>query len=98
MRTECNKFRTRSRSVRARKQQGAQLCFNGDFPVDRSEYPPLASRYDEFGGRFIPRLYATSLNFQGYVGHNEAVRYQLQIEATNFLSPIYVIEVAWNGI
>ena len=25
-------------------QQGAQLCFNGNFPVDRSEYPPLASR------------------------------------------------------
>jgi hypothetical protein len=31
-------------------KQGAQLCFNGDFPVDRSEYSPLASRYDEFGG------------------------------------------------
>lgn len=25
-------------------QQGAQLCFNGNFVVDRSEYPPLASR------------------------------------------------------
>ena len=25
-------------------QQGAQLCFNGNFLVDRSEYPPLASR------------------------------------------------------
>jgi hypothetical protein len=25
-------------------QQGAQLCFNGDFLVDRSEYPPLASQ------------------------------------------------------
>ena len=25
-------------------QQGAQLCFNGNFEVDRSEYPPLASR------------------------------------------------------
>lgn len=53
---------------------------------------------EEHGDKFIPRLYATSLNFQGYVGHNEAVRYQLQIEATNFLSPIYVIEVAWDGI
>ena len=25
-------------------QQGAQLCFNGNFLVDRSQYPPLASR------------------------------------------------------
>jgi hypothetical protein len=25
-------------------QQGAQLCFNGNFLVDRSEYPPLALR------------------------------------------------------
>ena len=25
-------------------QQGAQLCFNGNFLVGRSEYPPLASR------------------------------------------------------
>ena len=32
-------------------QQGAQLCFNGNFLVDRSEYPPLASAgTDEFGG------------------------------------------------
>jgi hypothetical protein len=26
------------------------------------------------------------------------VRYQLQIEAVNFISPIYVIEVAWDGV
>src|ERR1700722_3478311 len=25
-------------------QQRAELCFNGNFLVDRSEYPPLASR------------------------------------------------------
>src|SRR5436853_4598410 len=25
-------------------QQGAQLCFNGNFLVDRSEHPPLALR------------------------------------------------------
>jgi len=25
-------------------QQRDQLCFNGNFLVDRSEYPPLASR------------------------------------------------------
>jgi hypothetical protein len=32
-------------------QQGAQLCFSGNFLVDRSEYPPLASAgADEFGG------------------------------------------------
>jgi hypothetical protein len=28
----------------AHMQQGAELCFNGNFLVDRSEYPPLASR------------------------------------------------------
>jgi hypothetical protein len=52
---------------------------------------------EEHGNRFIPRLYATPLNFQGYVSANEAVRYQLQIEAVNFSSPIYVVEVAWDG-
>ena len=46
---------------------------------------------------FIPRLYSTPNNFQGYVGPNEAVRYHLQIEAVNFTSPIYVVEVAWDG-
>src|SRR3954467_3377992 len=25
-------------------QQAAQLCFDGNFLIDRSEYPPLASR------------------------------------------------------
>ena len=53
---------------------------------------------EENGKAFIPRLYATPLNFQGFVGPNEAVRFQLQIEAVNFLSPIYVIEVAWDGV
>lgn len=47
--------------------------------------------------KFIPRLYATPLNFQGFVRANEAVRFQLQIEAVNFTSPIYAFEVAWDG-
>jgi hypothetical protein len=53
---------------------------------------------EEHGDRFMPRLYTTPFNFQGYVGANQAVRYQLQIEAVNFISPIYVIEVAWDGV
>jgi hypothetical protein len=48
--------------------------------------------------KFAPRLYVTPLNFRGYVGPNEAVRYQIQIEATNFVSETYVIEVAWDGM
>jgi hypothetical protein len=35
----------------------------------------------EHGDGYIPRLYATPFNFQGFVGAHEAVRYQLQIEA-----------------
>jgi hypothetical protein len=36
-------------------QQGAQLCFNGNFLVDRSEYPPLASQIlTSSGGRPCP--------------------------------------------
>jgi hypothetical protein len=48
--------------------------------------------------KFVPRLYATPFNFQGFVSADEAVRYQLQIEAVNFTSPIYVVEVAWDGV
>jgi len=51
----------------------------------------------ENGDRFIPRLYVTPNNFQGFIGANEAVRFQLQIEAVGFSSPIYVVEVAWDG-
>ena len=53
---------------------------------------------EEQGDKFIPRLYATPVNFRRYVGPNEAVRFQLKIEATNFTSPIYAIEVAWDGV
>jgi hypothetical protein len=52
----------------------------------------------ENGDSFIPRLYVMPFNFQGYVGAHEAVRYQLQIEAVNFSSPIYVVEVSWDGV
>ncbi len=48
--------------------------------------------------KFVPRLYWYSNNFQGFVRKNEAVRYFLEIEATNFKSPRYqVFEVAWDG-
>ena len=48
--------------------------------------------------RFAPSLYSYSNNFQGYVGPSEAVRFHLQIEATNFSSDRYqVFEVAWDG-
>ena len=46
----------------------------------------------------VPRLHGIPFNFQGFVGANEAVRFQLQIEAANFSSPIYVVEVAWDGV
>ena len=41
--------------------------------------------------------YSTPVYFEGYVGPHEAVRYLLRIEAENFISPTYVIEVAWDG-
>ena len=48
--------------------------------------------------KFIPRLYGTPYNFQGHVRANEAVRFQLQMEALNFISPLYSVEVAWDGV
>ena len=51
----------------------------------------------ENSNRFIPRVYWMSNNFQGYVGPNEAMRFQVRIEAVNFSSPIYVVEVSWDG-
>lgn len=48
--------------------------------------------------KFIPRLFTYPNNFQGFVRKDEAVRYFLEIEATNFTSPRYqVFEVAWDG-
>jgi hypothetical protein len=48
--------------------------------------------------KFTPRFYGTPFNFQGFVRKDEAVRYLLEIEATNFTSPRYqVFEVAWDG-
>jgi predicted MPP superfamily phosphohydrolase len=52
----------------------------------------------ENGSAFVPRLYGIPNNFRGFVGPNEAVRYQLQIEAVNSSSPLYVVEVAWDGV
>jgi hypothetical protein len=47
---------------------------------------------------FLPKLYSMPYNFQGGVGENEAMRYQVLIEAVNYISNILVIEVAWDGI
>jgi hypothetical protein len=48
--------------------------------------------------KFIPILYSYPNNFQGFVRKDEAVRYHLEVEATNFISPRYqVFEVAWDG-
>jgi hypothetical protein len=47
---------------------------------------------------FRPALYSTPNNFEGFVGKDEAVRYELAIEADNFSSSHYkVVEVAWDG-
>lgn len=48
--------------------------------------------------RFVPLLYSYSNNFQGFVGPNDAVRFQLEIDATNYSPSKYqVFEVAWDG-
>ena len=50
------------------------------------------------GTRFVPALYSYSNNFQGYIHANEAVRFHVGIDATNFASSRYqVFEVAWDG-
>jgi hypothetical protein len=47
---------------------------------------------------FCPALYSTPNNFLGFVKAGEAVRYELAIEADNFVSTKNkVIEVAWDG-
>lgn len=51
----------------------------------------------ENDNKFTPRVNPMPNAFAGYVGAKEVVRFQLQIEATNFLSPIYVVEVASDG-
>jgi|ERR1700691_2100496 hypothetical protein len=48
--------------------------------------------------QFVPVLYSYSNNFKGYVGPNEAVRFHVEIEASNFSSIRYqVFEVSWDG-
>jgi hypothetical protein len=48
--------------------------------------------------KFIPILYSHSNNFQGFVEKGQAVRYFLEIDASNFASPHpQVFEVAWDG-
>lgn len=48
---------------------------------------------------FIPALYSTPNNFEGFVRAGDAVRYELAIEADNFSSDTYqVFEVAWDGV
>ena len=46
-----------------------------------------------------PRLYEFPNDFQGFVKKDEAVRYQLQIDASNFASrKPQVFEIAWDGV
>lgn len=53
----------------------------------------------EGNDKFFPRLFTYPNNFQGFVGKDEAVRYHMEIEGTNFASSRYqVFEVAWDGI
>jgi hypothetical protein len=54
-------------------------------------------RIEQGSDRFLPHLHLYTGNFDGYVRANEAVRYGLKIESDNFISPLQVFEVAWNG-
>ena len=47
---------------------------------------------------FLPKLYSMPYNFQCGVGKNEAIQYQLRIEAVNYISHTFVVEVAWDGV
>jgi len=67
------------------------IDFSGEQVID-------FGRIVEGGNRFEPTLYGCPNDFLGFVGPNEAVRYQLQAIAEG--SPIglpFVCEVAWNG-
>jgi len=56
-------------------------------------------RIEEGSDHFLPELHVYTGNFDGYVHANEAMRYGLEIESDNFISPrLQVFEVAWNGI
>lgn len=47
---------------------------------------------------FEPLLYWRPNNFQGFVGKGDAVRYYLEVDASNFASPRpRIFEVAWDG-
>ena len=62
------------------------------------EYIVDLGKIREGDDAFRPALYSTPNNFMGFVKANEAVRYELAIEADNFSSSTYkVIEVAWDG-
>jgi hypothetical protein len=55
-------------------------------------------RISEVDTRFLPLLYVYPNDFRGSVEKDQAVRYFLEIDATNFVSPRpQVFEVAWDG-
>lgn len=55
-------------------------------------------RFVEGSDKFTPLLYSYSNNFRGYVEKGQAVRYSLEVDASNFVSPrSYIVEVAWDG-
>ncbi len=56
-------------------------------------------RLIEGDSKFVPILYSYANNFQGFVERDEAVRYWLDIDASNFASPHpQVFEVTWDGV
>jgi hypothetical protein len=77
------------------------LGTSGIFSTDCN---PLKEQAVDFGvvreddQRFIPTLYTTPSSFSGYVGPNEAIRFQVEIEAVNFTSGRQIFEVAWDGV
>jgi hypothetical protein len=55
-------------------------------------------RISEGDTQFRPLLYVLPNDFRGSVEKDQAVRYFLEIDATNFVSPEpQVFEVAWDG-
>jgi len=55
-------------------------------------------RVREGADAFEPLLYWCPNNFQGYVRAGEAVRYYVEVDASNFVSPApKIFEVAWDG-
>ncbi|MSQ59642.1 MAG: hypothetical protein EXR36_08375 [Betaproteobacteria bacterium] len=52
----------------------------------------------EDADQFVPLLYVYPNNFEGHVGKGEAVRFDLEIDASHYVpKKCHVVEVAWDG-